>query len=178
MRLSFVFISLFFCSAIFAFDYLFNLSAFCLAYIIYILLSYAVNSKTYNIVSSFLLSFTLCSIGFLFSSREIIESVNLYNLIIFKVNYELLFRYSSLILLSLISILLFIQKNKDEKLEKINSSLELRILARTVSSENRVRLLEEQIDILQNLKNKKINDSIYNLDNVILQLKKISEMEE
>ena len=107
----------------------------------------------------------------LFQKRVVTDIISI-GVFFVKIDYENFFRSFSALIVIVVGCILLYYKSKVLQFQELNETLELRILARTVASENKARILQEQILILQNIKDdKEINDSLSELHNVINELK-------
>lgn len=165
------------CSGIFAADILFQLGAIALFYIIFLVSVFMLSKKNVYLISSFISSIVLTGIGWVFQTRSSEVYLDIGGVIQATLNYEGLFRVVTMLVILFIGIILLKQRAKDEELTHLNETLELRILARTAVSENKAKRLEEQIKALQNIRNKKTDEAIVRLDNVIAELKDLNRME-
>ena len=127
-----------------------------------------------NIIGSVASSIILVLIGWYLQYRTSIIVLDL-SFFYAEIDYEILFRAISIIVLGFVGIILFKEKIRDEELQKLNETLELRIFARTAIAEKRAENLEKQIAALQSLKKDNTNNSINKLDSVISELKKLAE---
>jgi len=176
MRIMPVILGLLLVSIIFTLDIIFNLGAISLLYVCFILgVFWAVEKKGY-LVGATLVSIILTVVGWTQQTRETSVFINL-DFFKATMDYEGLFRVVSLAVLTFLGVVLFKQKQKEEELQKLNSELELRILARTTVSETRAKRLEEQISVLQGIRRNNTYESIDRLDMVISELKELNHME-
>lgn len=164
------------CSAIFIADVTFGIGAISLLYVLYMLSSYFFSDKSYQIVATVAISICLTLIGWLFQSSETLREIDL-GYFYTVINYEGVFRVASCFVLLFLGGVLVKHKNKEFELEKLNESLELRILAKTAASENRAKILEMQISVLQKIRQNQENESMKRLDIVINQLKELNNLE-
>jgi len=73
-----------------------------------------------------------------------------------------------------LSVALSVQsKEVERELRQLNETLELKVLARTISSENRAIMLEKQIKILEGIRQQKTEEAFKNIDEVIDNLRNI-----
>lgn len=66
------------------------------------------------------------------------------------------------------------RKEIEQKLKRLNETLELRVLARIASSEQKSKRLEKQIDILQEFRKEKTDTAFQALDDIINNLKNLA----
>lgn len=79
--------------------------------------------------------------------------------------------------IGVVSLLITKRKDTETKLKRSNETLELRVLARTAAAEAKSRRLEQQIKILQEIRETKTDDSFSKLEHVINTLTELSEKE-
>ncbi len=77
--------------------------------------------------------------------------------------------------IGIVSLLIAKRKDTETKLKRSNETLELRVLARTAAAEAKSRRLEQQIKILQEIREIKTDASFSALEDVINTLKELSE---
>lgn len=77
--------------------------------------------------------------------------------------------------IGVVSLLITKRKDVETRLKKSNETLELRVLARTAAAEAKSKRLEQQIKILQQIREAKTDTSFSELENVINTLKELSE---
>ena len=66
------------------------------------------------------------------------------------------------------------RKEVEQRLKQLNGTLELRVLARIASSENKSKRLEEQIEILKEFRKEKTDTAFQALDDIINNLKTLA----
>ena len=164
------------CSAIFAADLAFGIGAISLSYIIFMILAFWIGTRNYHIIASVLSAIVLNIIGWIYQSKSTIVEFDLGGFHS-TLDYEGLFRVFTSFILIVVGIVLIKQKGKEDELNSLNESLELRILARTSASENRARKLEKQIKALKLIRSEQTNESIKRLDDVINELKELNKLE-
>jgi len=151
---------------IFALDVYFSVDIATLAYVMPILLATAISNDK-AVTGTAIIGLVLIVLGFFLAP-------------IIGVNYfqeDSFYRVISFISVFSFGYILSEQKRLQQILKEQNDTLELRILARTAASEARAKILKRQVEILQGLNTKKTNDSVYKLEQVILELKKLTQEE-
>ncbi len=78
------------------------------------------------------------------------------------------------VIIGVVSLLITKRKDTETKLKRSNETLELRVLARTAAAESKSRKLEQQIKILQQIRENKTDVSFSILEDVISTLKELS----
>lgn len=174
VKRSWLLISVILASLVFVADVIFSLGALSLFYIIMLFVTFWFSNEKENIIGSVISSIILVLIGWYLQYRTSIIVLDL-SFFYAEIDYEILFRAISIIVLGFVGIILFKEKIRDEELQKLNETLELRIFARTAIAEKRAENLEKQIAALQSLKKDNTNNSINKLDSVISELKKLAE---
>jgi len=94
------------------------------------------------------------------------------------VDYDAVLSVLSFVMVGTISLISIKQKQKETELNKLNEDLEMRVLVRTAASEYRAQKLEQQIVALQLIKQANVNINIAKLDEVISELKVLTESED
>jgi signal transduction histidine kinase len=169
-ELSILLLGLVVCSIIFIADISFSLGAISIFYVIFMLLTFWLTKHFQYLVGSILSSIILTIIGWSLQTRYLSSEIDL-GIIRAVLDYEGLFRAFTLFILVFVGIILLKQKKKEVEVQKLNETLELRILARTSASESRAKRLERQIDILKAVRELEVSESLHGLDNVIQELK-------
>lgn len=82
------------------------------------------------------------------------------------------------IMIGIVSLLAITRREAESKLKRTNETLELRVLARTAASEARSKKLEQQIKLLQAIRNHNTNSSFHALDEIINNLRELSSEKE
>lgn len=177
MKVGTFLVSIFMCSAIFIADMFLHIGAINLFYIMLIMIVYTISKNKVHIFGATATAVILNGFSWFYNNRVTNVLIDVGGVIHCQLNYEDLFRAVTSIILVFCGFIFLNQKSKDDELLKINETLELRVLARTAKSENKVKILEKQIVILQNIKTEKTQESILKLDNVIAELKQLSKME-
>jgi hypothetical protein len=164
------------CTLVFSAEYIFGLGAISVLYIFFMLLTFWLSKKAHHIFGSVLVSMSLTMIGWLFQSRltQVEIEVGPFHSML---DYEGLFRVFTVFILVFLGAILIRQKNKEFEINKLNESLEFRILAKTVASEARAMRMEQQIKVLQLIRSSQVDNSIKKLDDVITELKKLNDLE-
>jgi hypothetical protein len=133
-------------------------------YIVLILMSLLATETMFTVWAS-LIATTLISFGIYYNGG-------------FSMNIdELLNRVFAYIIILLTAILSIQRKEVEKELRELNLNLELKVLARTAASENRSIRLEKQIQVLQNLRNDDKLVAFKELDDVIHNLKELTNEE-
>jgi hypothetical protein len=133
-------------------------------YIILILISILATETMFTVWAS-LIATVLISFGIYYNGGFIMQFD------------ELLNRVFAYIIILLTAILSIQRKDVEKELRELNLNLELKVLARTASSENRSIRLEKQIQVLQNLRNDDKLVAFKELDDVIHSLKELTNEE-
>lgn len=176
MRFSIPIIGLTIASSVFAADLAFGLGAISVLYFIFLFFIFWFSKDIYYLISGTISSILLIFAGWSLSERFSETLIDI-GIIKAQLDYEGLFRVFSLVIVMLIGGMLVFQKKKEIELKELNETLGLRILSRTVFSENRVKKLEQQIHILQKIRKQEVEYSLANLDAVIQELKDLNESE-
>lgn len=176
MRFSIPIIGLILASSVFAADLAFGLGAISVLYFIFLFFVFWFSKDIYYILSATISSIILIFTGWSLSERFSETLIDI-GIIKAQLDYEGLFRVFALTIIILIGGMLAFQKQKEKELKELNETLGLRILSRTVSSENKVKKLEQQILILQKIRKQDIEYSLANLDAVIQELKELNDSE-
>jgi signal transduction histidine kinase len=159
---------------IFTADMIFGLGAISIGYIFFLLITFWLAQKKQYIFSSIVISIILTLIGWSYQVRVYNELIDV-GIVKAQLDYEGLFRVFTIIILIFVGGVLFRQRMKEEELHEFNETLELRILARSAASEAKAKRLEQQILILQDISKHEVSESLSKLDNVIKELKEVSE---
>lgn len=170
-------LSLILVTSIFFIDLNVGLGVISALYIIPLLLSFFFAKKKEYIIGVMFIILVLISFSWIFQTRVVIDMISIGNFLV-KINYENFFRSFSALIVIVVGCILLYYKSKVRQFKELNETLELRILARTVASENKAKILQEQILVLQSIReDKEINNSLYELDNVINELKNLNKVE-
>ena len=94
------------------------------------------------------------------------------------VNYDSLLTILSFVMVGTLSLISVRQKQKEIELNQLNEDLEMRVLVRTAASEYRAQKLEQQIAALQLIKQANVNLNIAKLDEVISELRGLTDKED
>ena len=165
------FLSLILVTSIFFVDLTIGLGVISALYIIPLLFCFFFVKKKEYIIGMMFVILVLIFFNLLFQKRVVTDIISI-GVFFVKIDYENFFRSFSALIVIVVGCILLYYKSKVLQFQELNETLELRILARTVASENKARILQEQILILQNIKDdKEINDSLSELHNVINELK-------
>lgn len=162
---------------IFVLDTIFGLGIISLFYVLFLLSAFVWGKNKRYIISSLLSSIILVLTGWMLQTRETEYILNI-GIINAGIEYEGLFRVFSIVILVVLGIVLIKQRVKEEELNEFSETLELRILARTASAENRARRLECQIQELQKLRSDNVSNSLKKLDCIISELRNINKLEQ
>lgn len=81
----------------------------------------------------------------------------------------------SFVMIGITAILGSQRKEVEQKLKRLNETLEFRVLARIASSEQKSKRLEKQIEILQKFREEKTDTAFQALDDIISNLKVLAE---
>lgn len=96
------------------------------------------------------------------------------------INYDsihlsaLISRVLSTIMIGIVSYLIIKRRDVETKLKRTNETLELRVLARIASSESKSKRLEQQVKILQEIRQVNTDTSFQGLDDVISTLRDLA----
>jgi energy-coupling factor transporter transmembrane protein EcfT len=161
-------------SLIFIADIIFSLGAISLCYIFLMLITFWFAKTKFNMVGSVLVSVSLTIIGWLYQTRFVKSFIDI-GIIQAELDYEGLFRTFSIIILIFVGGVLLYQRSRDEELERLNETLELKILSRSAASEAKAKRLEQQIIILQTIDKQEVSQSLSKLDDVIKELRELTE---
>lgn len=147
--------------AIFIADLYFSGGAVAGFYICVILLSHWIDDDWVTIGTTFLVMI-LTFLNYFIITKEISPML-------------LINKILAAVMIGVVSLLITKRKDTENKLKRSNETLELRVLARTAAAEAKSRRLEQQVKILQEIRETKTNDAFSALDNVINTLKELSE---
>lgn len=161
-------------STVFVADAIFSLGALSLFYVLILLSTFWIGKKKEYIISAIISALILTILGWVIQYRYTPITIDL-TFFYAEINYEALFRAVSMLVTTFVGIVLLKERIKEDELQKLNETLELRIFAKTSLAEKRAECLQKQIDALQCLKQKQVNESIDKLDDVITALKKMAQ---
>jgi hypothetical protein len=170
-------LSLILVTTIFFIDLTVGLGAISALYVIPLLVSFWFSKNKEYIIGIIFIILVLILFTYIFQTRVVISEISVGNIFV-KVDYENFFRAFSALIVIVVGCVLLYYKSKVKQFKELNETLELRILARTVASENKAKILQSQILILQGIRDdKEFDNSLSELDNVIIELKNLNKEE-
>jgi K+-sensing histidine kinase KdpD len=146
-------------SLIFIIDVLFNIPALTVFYVLFVFLALWTGDSR-NIVASAVISTVLILLAWFINSDLL--------------SIDGMGRLLSAVVVWTVALLSAKRSETEVELKRLNETLELRILARTIASERKAQMLEMQIKQLQELRTQNTQQALLQLDDVIKSLKEIS----
>jgi K+-sensing histidine kinase KdpD len=150
-------------SLIFFFDVMFNLPALTVFYVLFVFISLWTENFKLIISSAVVSTVLVMSVWFIGPDMFTADSVS---------------RLLAVVAIWMVALLAAQRSESDLELKRVNDTLELRILARTIASERRAERLEKQIKHLQELRSQNTQQALIQLDDVIKNLKEIRNLED
>jgi K+-sensing histidine kinase KdpD len=146
-------------SVIFMFDIMFNIPALTVFYVLFVFMALWTDDSKNIIISAIISTILVLTAWFLSSDVFSIDGMG---------------RLLSSVVIWTVAILSAKRSEIELELKRLNETLELRILARTIASERKAQVLEMQIKQLQELRTQNTQQALMQLDDVIKSLKEIS----
>jgi K+-sensing histidine kinase KdpD len=146
-------------SLIFIIDVLFNIPALTVFYVLFVFMALW-TGDTKNIIASATISTVLILLAWFINSDLL--------------SIDGMGRLLSAVVVWTVALLSAKRSETEIELKRLNETLELRILARTIASERKAQMLEMQIKQLQELRTQNTQQALLQLDDVIKSLKEIS----
>ncbi len=150
-------------AGLFCADLLLNFSALSILYICFIFFSLFTNEDKF-VFGTVVISSILVMIAWIYNGGGSTS--------------DDLVRLLSMVVIWATGLLSIQRQGVENRLKMLNETLELRVLARTATAEERSKRLEKQIKLLQNIRYADTKNSLHQLDEIISNLKEISTLED